>query len=157
MLSYNDIRIDKEIKPGRPESSDTDAGAESGRAVTVCSSRLADQSRLACDQIVAWRVDGIPNAKLACLARVNALLLPVQVALVLAEVPATRVVGPEVLNRTGIAAVLAYLRIAGAVAARALTTLSALGECNGIGPRRLEDYGDDILAAIESVRAVDSS
>ena len=119
VLSYNDIRIDKEIKPGRPESSDTDAGAESGRAVTVCSSRLADQSRLACDQIVAWRVDGIPNAKLACLARVNALLLPVQVALVLAEVPATRVVGPEVLNRTGIAAVLAYLRIADAVAAGA--------------------------------------
>lgn len=38
------------------------------------------------------------------------------------------------------------------IAVRLPATLDELAACDGIGPRRLEDYGDDIVAALDTVR-----
>ncbi|MGH9276921.1 MAG: 3'-5' exonuclease, partial [Acidimicrobiales bacterium] len=56
-------------------------------------------------------VDGLDATDIAVLARVNSVLLPVQIALVDAGVPCTRAVGPDLLSRTGMTAALAYLRM----------------------------------------------
>ena len=63
-------------------------------------------------EIVAdWLRDGAEVAEVAVLARVNAALLPVQIALGEAGIPHTTPLGPDVLRRTGIRTALAYLRI----------------------------------------------
>ncbi|MGH9278239.1 MAG: ATP-dependent helicase, partial [Acidimicrobiales bacterium] len=56
-------------------------------------------------------VAGVDATDIAVLARVNSVLLPVQIALVDAGVPCTRAVGPDLLSRTGMTAALAYLRM----------------------------------------------
>jgi DNA helicase-2/ATP-dependent DNA helicase PcrA len=55
---------------------------------------------------------GTPAAGIAVLTRVNALLAPVQAALVAAGVPCTGGVGAEFLERTAVRAALAWLRLA---------------------------------------------
>ncbi len=61
--------------------------------------------------------DGAAPADIAVLTRVNALVAPVQVALVERGVPVSGGVGTEFLDRTAVRAVLAWLRLAGAAAA----------------------------------------
>ena len=55
---------------------------------------------------------GAPSSDIAVLARVNALLAPVQVALVVAGVPIAGGVGLEFADRTAVRTVLAWLRLA---------------------------------------------
>jgi len=50
-------------------------------------------------------------ADIAVLARVNAALLPVQVACMESGVPCSTPLGPSVLGRTGIRTTFAYMRI----------------------------------------------
>ena len=59
----------------------------------------------------AWLADGGRPGDIAVLARVNAALLPVQVACAEAGVPCAAPLGHPVLARTGIRTALAYLRI----------------------------------------------
>ncbi|HWC12960.1 MAG TPA: HRDC domain-containing protein, partial [Acidimicrobiales bacterium] len=73
--------------------------------------RVAELAPAARDRVAAWRDEGVPPADIAVLARVNSVLLPVQVLLTEAGVGCTRAVGPEVLSRTGSSAALAYLRM----------------------------------------------
>ena len=57
---------------------------------------------------------GVDASSIAVLARVNSLLLAPHVALHVAGVPITSVLRPDVLERTGMRAALAYLRLASA-------------------------------------------
>jgi len=59
----------------------------------------------------AWRSAGVAPDDIAVLARVNAALLPVQVACLESAVPCTTPLTTQVLARTGIRTAFAYLRI----------------------------------------------
>ncbi len=59
-----------------------------------------------------WLDEGVAPDDVAVLTRVHALLLAPHVALVEAGIPVRSTVGPELLDRTGARAALAYLRIA---------------------------------------------
>ncbi len=58
-----------------------------------------------------WIDDGVPRSEIAVLTRVNSLLLAPHVALVEAGVPVDSMVSTDMLERTGIRAALAYLRL----------------------------------------------
>lgn len=64
-------------------------------------------------------VPGTEPRDIAVLARVNALLLAPQVALLDAGIPVNSTLGTHLLERTGVRAALAYLRLA--VASDAMT------------------------------------
>lgn len=116
VLAYNDVRVDKTIRAAR-----TDDGplrvrqhpAQEGATtlVGVVSDLLADNQ----------------PADVAVLTRTNSLLLAPHVALVDAGVPVSSVLRPTVLDRVGLRAALAWLRIAsdpGAVAGADLIEVS---------------------------------
>ncbi|MDQ3643604.1 MAG: ATP-dependent DNA helicase UvrD2, partial [Actinomycetota bacterium] len=104
LLGYNKRRVPKEVSaaPGRAD----DAGTLVVQPVPV-----DDLTRAARDRVVAWLDHDVEPDDIAVLARVNAVLLPIQVLLAQSGIPCNRAVGTELLGRTGIAAALAYLRI----------------------------------------------
>ncbi|HVL05688.1 MAG TPA: UvrD-helicase domain-containing protein [Acidimicrobiales bacterium] len=104
LLGYNRRRIPKTVSPA-PGRAD-EAGALITQPVPV-----DDLTRAARDRVVAWLDHDVEPTDIAVLARVNAVLLPIQVLLAQSGIPCTRAVGAELLGRTGIAAALAYLRI----------------------------------------------
>ncbi len=106
LLSYNHRRVAKEIRPG-PEA-DPDPGA-----LTVALHRPDAGGAALVDVVQGWLAeDGVEPAGVAVLTRVNSLLLAPHVALAEAGVPLDSVLRPDVLERTGVRAALAYLRIA---------------------------------------------
>jgi DNA helicase-2/ATP-dependent DNA helicase PcrA len=105
LLSYNDRRVAKVIRPG--------PGASPDPAALVVQPHSAEHGARALTGIVqdwlsepAATTDGI-----AVLTRVNSLLLAPHVALAEAGIPVDSVLRPDVLERTGVRAALAYLRI----------------------------------------------
>jgi len=104
LLGYNRRRLAKEIvaAPGR---------AEDDGELAVRRLPLDGLVAAVLDQVRAWASDGVAWSDMAVLARVNSVLLPVQVVLGQAGVPCNRAVGVELLGRTGMAATLAYLRM----------------------------------------------
>ena len=102
LLKRNRVRVPKgtrsspERQGGLPELVLSPAG-EAGQ-------RTLDQVRL-------WLQQSPPQS-VAILARVNALLLPVQVLLQQQGIPYHATVNPSILQRTGIRTALAYLRLA---------------------------------------------
>ncbi len=113
LLGYNHRRVDKQIDAG-PEN-DREAGTlrvvEHGR----------DEGATAAVSLVRSWLDepGVTAASIAVLARVNSLLLAPHVALHEAGVPISSVLRPDVLERTGMRAALAYLRLATSTGAMA--------------------------------------
>ncbi len=103
LLSYNDRRVPKQIRPG------PDADATVG-ALTVRRHAPEAGGTAVADVVSTWLSEAEP-AGIAVLARVNSLLLAPQVALVEAGVPVDSVLRASVLDRTGVRAALAYLRI----------------------------------------------
>jgi DNA helicase-2/ATP-dependent DNA helicase PcrA len=99
LLRYNRIRIDKEIR--------TPPGAPEGRLDV----RPTPAAAMAQAALEAIGEAGSPG-DVAVLARVNAALLPVQVAAQEAGIPTTRPLDARVLDRTGTRAALAWLRVA---------------------------------------------
>ncbi|MFP5317219.1 MAG: ATP-dependent DNA helicase UvrD2 [Acidimicrobiia bacterium] len=104
LLSYNHRRVGKVIRPGP-------AAAASGLAVRR---HGPSEGAAALAEVVRrWLADGAADpASVAVLTRVNSLLLAPHVALAEAGVPVDSVLRPDVLERTGVRAALAYLRIA---------------------------------------------
>ncbi len=111
VLSHNRRRVDKVIRAGRTEPAPTtpgdrwkagvaihgvDAGAMAARTVATIEDRIAA---------------GAHPRDIAVLARVNATLLPVQVALGEAGIPRTAPLSADVVGRTGVRTALAYLRL----------------------------------------------
>ncbi|MGH9091183.1 MAG: ATP-dependent helicase, partial [Acidimicrobiales bacterium] len=107
LLSYNHHRVDKTIRSAREE-----AGEAPDPATLAVHRAPADELAGATVALLqGWRDQGVEPSAMAVLARVNAVLLPVQVACAEAGLPTTAPVGPEVLRRTGVRTALAYLRI----------------------------------------------
>nr|MBA3287270.1 ATP-dependent helicase [Acidimicrobiia bacterium] len=106
LLGYNHRRVAKEITPGP----DNDAAAGTLRVVEHGPD---DAAPVAVDVVTGWLAEpDVEPSSVAVLTRVNSLLLAPHVALREAGVPIASVLGPEVLERTGMRAALAYLRIA---------------------------------------------
>jgi DNA helicase II / ATP-dependent DNA helicase PcrA len=105
LLSYNERRVRKEIVAG------PDADPEPS-ALAVTRHRPEAGGAALAGVVTGWLAEpGVEPASVAVLARVNSLLLAPHVALAEAGVPVDSVLRPEVLERTGVRAALAYLRI----------------------------------------------
>ncbi|MGE0796595.1 MAG: 3'-5' exonuclease, partial [Acidimicrobiia bacterium] len=104
LLSYNHRRVAKEIRAA--------AGADPAPDALVVRAHPTDAGARELVAVVqGWLVDGVAPAQVAVLTRVNSLLLGPQVALTEAGVPVSSTLSPDVLERTGIRAALAYLRL----------------------------------------------
>ena len=105
LLGYNRRRVAKAIRPG--PLSDPEPGA---LRVDRCAS---ERSAAALVEVVqGWLAEpGAAPDGVAVLARVASLLLAPTVALGEAGVPVASILGPEVLDRLGVRAALAYVRI----------------------------------------------
>jgi DNA helicase-2/ATP-dependent DNA helicase PcrA len=104
LLGYNRARIPKSIRAGRA------AGGPADFEI-----RRHAQSEAAAEAVAAvaqWQQQGVAAGRIALLARVNSLLLAPHIALAEAGTPMSSALRPEVLERTGLRAALAYLRIA---------------------------------------------
>ncbi len=106
LLAYNRVRVPKEIRPR--EGADPDPGALEIRV------RPGSEAASTLVELVReWiREDGADAAEIAVLTRVNSLLLAPQLALWSAGVPVASAVNPSILERTGMAASLAWIRVA---------------------------------------------
>lgn len=105
LLSYNDTRVDKTIEPGPSALADTDA--------FVVQRHVASEGAVAARTVVEqWISGGAQTEEIAVLARVQSLLLAPHVALTEAGVPVDSILSDWVLDRVGMAAALAYVRIA---------------------------------------------
>ncbi len=104
LLGYNDVRVVKEIRPGPDADTTTDA-------LVVKKHPAEGGARQLVEVVQGWIEDGVPTSEIAVLTRVNSLLLAPHVALVEAGIPVTSNVRTDMLERTGVRAALAYLRL----------------------------------------------
>ncbi len=111
LLTYNQRRVPKSIRPGPGASSAPDG-------VRVVTHAAAEGAQVLVDVVRGWlgragrEGADVGPSDVAVLTRVNALLLAPQVALHQAGIPVASVLRAEVLDRTGLRVALAYLRIA---------------------------------------------
>ncbi len=105
LLGYNDRRVAKEIHAGPAADPAPDASR-------VVEHEPVEAASAAVEVVRGWlsEPETTPD-RMAVLARVNSLLLAPQVALGEAGVPVRSALRGEVLERTGLRAALAYLRI----------------------------------------------
>lgn len=103
LLSYNSERVEKVIRP-RP---DAPADPDSLRTLTV---EHPVAGTLAAVRELLDR--GTRPRDIVILTRVNSLLVPIGVGLAEAGVPSTAAAGPEFLQRSGVRAALAWIRLA---------------------------------------------
>ncbi len=157
LLSHNVHRIDKEIvaRPGRArraedgslgaEDADVDRGvsrrAEASTLAAVAVEVVADGGAAVVERVRNLVGGGAEAKDIAVLARVNSTLLAPQILLSEAGIDCMAPVGPWFLERTGVAAALAWLRLATAGSARlpagALAT-AARRPPRSISPRVIE-------------------
>jgi DNA helicase-2/ATP-dependent DNA helicase PcrA len=143
LLSRNRVRVHKAI------------GAAPGAAAGATALRTlrCDEPTLETAEVVRGLLnDGVATSEIAVLTRVNSLLAPVHAALVEDGVPVQLRDGAGFLSRTGVAAALAWLRLAVAPnrMARADLALAARRPSRGISPRIVEWIGEQSdLAGIE--------
>ncbi|MEM7272493.1 MAG: ATP-dependent DNA helicase UvrD2 [Actinomycetota bacterium] len=107
LLSHNRHRVSKQIAAGN--SPDQTAGALAGLAVLSGDPQIA-----LTDRITELVQSGVEPSDIAVLTRVNAALLPPAIHLDHAGIPVVRPygLGPDVLDRSGVGAALAWLRLA---------------------------------------------
>jgi DNA helicase II / ATP-dependent DNA helicase PcrA len=104
LLGYNRRRVPKSIKPAE--------GRAGGRADLAVDLQPPERhAAKSADHIRRWVAGGAAFADIAVLARVNSVLLPVQVTLTEQGTPCTALLGSTILSRTGIRSALAYLRM----------------------------------------------
>ncbi len=105
LLGYNDRRVPKTIEAGP-------AAEPSSTAFSVTRHGAGDAATALVSTVHDWiGDDGVTPGDVAVLTRVNSLLLAPHVALVDAGVPVASVLHPRILERTGLRAALAYLRL----------------------------------------------
>ncbi|HTW97656.1 MAG TPA: ATP-dependent DNA helicase UvrD2 [Acidimicrobiales bacterium] len=144
LLSYNSERVPKRIvaAPGREPRPDE-----------LQVSAAGDPLDTTVEAVGALLEGGVAPADVAVLARVNASLAPVQVALVDREIPVQPAVDTSYLSRNGVQAALAWLRLAIAPAGRlrgADVALAARRPSRALSPRVVEWMGEQgSLAGLE--------
>ncbi len=119
LLGYNHRRVPKVIRAGRSDGGGGvgpvgggGGGGAGGAALAVTEHPGGEGALHVVAGVRSWLSGGRPPASMAVLARVNSMLLAPHVALAEAGIPITSALGPEVLERTGLRAALAYLRLA---------------------------------------------
>lgn len=106
LVGYNHRRVDKTIGVGPGADTAPDAFRVVEHAPDGAAEALVGQVR-------DWLAEpGVTPESIAVLSRVNSLLLTPQVALVDAGLAVSSVLSPTILERTGLRAALAYLRLA---------------------------------------------
>jgi len=106
LLAYNQVRVKKEILPGPAADAEL-------TALRICTSPPEACASSLVEIVGGWLAEPeVEPHRVAVLARVNSLLLAPQVALQAVGVPVSSVLRPDVLERTGMAAALAWLRVA---------------------------------------------
>jgi DNA helicase-2/ATP-dependent DNA helicase PcrA len=147
LLSHNQVRVRKTIS----------AGPKSASGPAALQTQLDDRPTIETARNVQRLLDeGAQPAEIAVLTRVNSLLAPVHAALVEAGIPVQLRDGAAFLNRTGVAAALAWLRLAVAPArlARSDLALAARRPSRGISPRVIEWIGEQSdVSGIERLAA----
>ncbi|MCY4194526.1 MAG: ATP-dependent DNA helicase UvrD2 [bacterium] len=141
LLSHNRRRIDKQITaaPARLRAEESPEGSSRGAAISVkTASDPAPELRRTMESLLER---GAQPSEIAVLTRVNSTLLVPQIVLGDMGVPSSRPVGRRFLERTGVAAALAWLDIATAPE-RSLPS-PALADAarrppRGISPRAIE-------------------
>ena len=132
LLTHNTHRIAKDIEPGRDRAPED----ESVRVDVV-----SDGGSAVVERVTALIGDGAAARDIAVLTRVNSTLLAPQIMLSEAGIDCMAPVGPWFLERTGVAAALAWLRLATVGSARlpadALAS-AARRPPRGISPRVVE-------------------
>ncbi len=135
LLTRNATRVAKAIRarPGRAD--------EPG---DLRIERTADPVRATLDTVTGLVAAGVAPTDIAVLTRVNVTLLPVQLGLVAAGIPATTAVDTTLLNRSGVRAALAWLRLASNPDRLAGGTVSdaARRPARGLSPRVLDWMGE---------------
>ena len=114
LLSYNRARVAKTIRSleGRTDPAPPPAGLLASKGPVVVETVPADTlAGRGIEILEAWQAAGVEVADIAVLARVNAALLPIQVACLESGVPCNTPLTTQVLARTGIRTAFAYLRI----------------------------------------------
>lgn len=104
LLGYNQRRVPKEI-------SATITAEASPQSFVVRSHNPESGPATAAEVVKGWTQGAVAGSSIVLLARVNSLLLGPQVALLEAGVPVNSVLSAGVLDRTGLRAALAYLRL----------------------------------------------
>lgn len=115
LLSYNKQRLEKRIVSPEGRSDPGPAGSGPLAAmgpVAVVGAQGEKLAHVALDVVKDWLARETAPDDVAVLARVNSVLLPVQVACLEAGVAVASTLGSAVLKRTGMRTALAYLRIA---------------------------------------------
>ncbi len=106
LLGYNQVRVEKVMRPGP-------AADPAADALTVTLHQADGGATELVQQVQAWLAEpGATTDQVAVLARVRSLLLAPHVALAEAGTPIQSILTTDVLGRTGVRAALAYLRIA---------------------------------------------
>ncbi|HEX6145328.1 MAG TPA: ATP-dependent DNA helicase UvrD2 [Acidimicrobiia bacterium] len=100
LLGYNRRRVAKTIR--------SDSGIDGLEVITAAGDELG---RVGADRIAALVESGTDASSIAVLSRVNSGLLPVHVALSMAEVPFLSPLSATILDRTVIRAALAWIRV----------------------------------------------
>ena len=105
LLSYNHRRVAKSIEPGPSADPSTSA-------LVVVAHREEAGGTSVTSTVESWLASpGVLATDVAVLTRVNSMLLAPHISLTEAGVPVNSVLRPDVLERTGVRAALAYLRI----------------------------------------------
>ena len=105
LLAYNEVRVPKEIRPGPDAAADPASFVVHTHAADAGATSLVDAVR-------SWLDGGTTPDDIAVLTRVQSLLLAPHVVLSEAGVPVDSILDESVLNRLGVRAALAYVRIA---------------------------------------------
>jgi len=103
LMSHNRVRVLKVIRSGPHNVMDP-------TSLTVA--KVSDQVQYTTDRVQLLIDGGAKPREIAVLSRVNALLVPVQVALIEAGIPVNLIDGVDFLKSTGVESVLAWLRLA---------------------------------------------
>ncbi|MBK9178655.1 MAG: ATP-dependent DNA helicase UvrD2 [Acidimicrobiales bacterium] len=142
LLGHNRQRLEKVIRPAPGRMSEPAA-----LRVEVASDPVATTL----DEVQRLVDGGAEPVAVAVLARVRASLAPVQVGLGFHGVPCTAAVGAGYLQRTGVAAALAWLRVAAAPAALAGADIAASARRP---PRKLSPRVVEWLAEQRTVASI---
>ncbi len=102
LLGYNRVRVEKRIEPARQDGSGSLELIE--HPAELASERLVG--------LVGEWLSEVRPGQIAVLTRVNSMLLAPQIALWAAQVPVRSRIGEELLDRSGVAASLAWIRVA---------------------------------------------
>ncbi len=142
LLSHNLTRVHKHIRAGAPTVPRSDDGRPSGapprHPLQVERRASAELAPAAVDRVATWIAEGVDPAEIAVLTRVRSWMLPAYVLMADRAIPVrAKGLHESILERTGVRAVFAYLRITTAITAGSRFTGRDVSDTVRRPPRRI--------------------